>query len=232
VRQAPASRKSGPVPEGDYSLFVWDQYGPPPTAPTLTGLRLSASSPVSVDVPVAPTPRPTLAASPEAIASGAAAQSMTICYSDPGWVQRPFEDGYDPAQPFYASWGVNEAAARAIYGLGIYAATPTNTPDTYVWSAIAGLSWREPPGCNASQTQGWAPTYDLAGLEPISAVEDQSATQITVRPTGHGLYGIVLSPQQLRLYKNGQAPTKSVIFVDASNTPIAHCDALGVCQRG
>ena len=138
-----------------------------------------------------PTSRPV---SPAAIPSGDAAQTMTVCYSDPGWVQRPFEDGYDPAQPFYASWGVDEAAARAIYGLGIYAATPTNTPDTYVWSAIAGLPWRDPPGCDPSQTNGPRPTYDLVGLEPISSVTNQDTTRITLRSTDRGLFGIILSP--------------------------------------
>ncbi len=146
-------------------------------------------------------------------------------------MQRPFEDGYDPTQSFYASWKVDEAAARAIYGLGIYAATPTTTPDTYVWSAIAGLSWREPPGCDPTQTNGPTPIYDLVGLEPISAIVDQDATRITVRPTGHGLQGIVLSSEKLDLNGNRQAPAKTVLFVDESGAPIAECDALGVCQR-
>jgi hypothetical protein len=191
---------------------------------------VAAPGSVSVDVPVAPelklTPEPT-PASPAEVPSGAAAQTMTVCYSDPGWVQRPFEDGYDPTQPFYASWGVDEAAARTIYGLGIYA-VPTNTPDTYVWSAIVGLSWRDPPGCDTSQTNRPTPTYDLAGLEPISAADKQGATQITLRPTDHGLYGIMLSTEMIPVNK---VPANNVIFVDESGTPIAQCDAVGVCQR-
>lgn len=152
---------------------------------------------------------------------------MTICYSDPGWVQPPFEDGYDPTQPFYASWGMNEAAARAIYSVGIYAATPTNTPDVYVWSAIAGLPSRVLPGCEVSQAQGRTPTYDLVGLEPISAVDNQSATQITVRFTDHGLYGIVLSTEMI---PSNKVPAKNVLVVDESGAPIAQCDPLGVCR--
>jgi hypothetical protein len=148
-------------------------------------------------------------------------------------VQRPFEDGYDPTQPFYASWGVDEAAARAIYGLGVYAATPTNSPNASVWSAIAGLSWRVPPGCDASQTNEPTQIYDLAGLEPLSIATDQNGTRVTVRPTGRGLYAIMLSPQ-------GGVPNmpKRVLFVDESGAPIAQCDALsgelslfGACQR-
>ncbi len=126
---------------------------------------------------------------------------------------------------------VDEAAARAIYGLRVYAATPTTTPDTYVWSAIAGLPWRDPPGCYLSQQNVPTPTYDLVGLEPISAIVDRDATRITVRPTSHGLYGIVLSSEKVDLNRNRQAPAKTVLIVDESGAPIAECDALGVCQR-
>ncbi|HEY8766402.1 MAG TPA: SdrD B-like domain-containing protein [Dehalococcoidia bacterium] len=223
----------GPVPTGNYSIEIGRGF----SGPMVARVQLDAPDSVSVDVPVGFEPTPTFVAnsgyripSPGVIPSGGAAQTITTCYSDPGWVQRPFEDGYDPAQPFYASWKVDEAAARTIYGLGIYAATPTNTPYTYVWSAIAGLPWREPPGCDPLQTNGPTPIYDLVGLEPISAVADQGATQITVQPANHGLYGISLSPK-LQLNGNGQTPAKHVLFVDESATPITHCDALGVCQR-
>ncbi len=225
----------GPVPSGDYSIQIGGGLNGPKTA----RVQVNAPDSVSVDVPVPPVPTvptPTFhtdptyrPVSPAVIPSGDAAQTMAVCYSDPGWVQRPFDDGYDPAQPFYASWGVDEAAARAIYSVGLYAATPTNTPDAYVWSAIAGLPWRVPPGCNASQTQGWAPTYDLVGMEPLSAVADQGATQITVRPTDYGLYGIMLSPEKFE--GGGLTRPKQILFVDESGTPIAKCDALGVCQR-
>jgi hypothetical protein len=40
----------------------------------------------------------------------------------------------------------------------------------------------------------------------------------------------MLSPLYVPLPRYAQVPTKSVIFVDESGTPIARCDALGACS--
>lgn len=98
----------------------------------------------NLDLPV---PLTVLTAEEQVITSVAGANVVVkTCYSDPSWVQRPFETHFEIAR--LSQYKVDEAQAQTIYGHGIYGGKGNR--EMIVWSSIAGLTWNSgPPGCEA-----------------------------------------------------------------------------------
>jgi hypothetical protein len=153
----------GPVPAGDYGIVVnggSEPESPPPP------VHVDGPSGVSVQTAMPPLQ---IQVVPPGVGTNV---PLNVCYSDDTWTQRLFKDGYDRSASFYAAWNVNESLAQTMYAEGIYQVS-VPSPDTYVWSAIAGLSWRQPPTCpaNAGNASPTTSTFVLYGFKAVAAVQ-------------------------------------------------------------
>lgn len=169
---------------------------------------------------------PPLGNDPIPIGDGAS-MPTTECYSQPGWAQPPFDDGFDPNDDIYVNWGVDESTAREVYRTGFYQASPIKKIDANVWANIAAIDWRLPPSCSSDSSN--KTVFDLVGFEPLYGVGLGTIRQVFVRQTA-GLFAVEVP---LYTYQGDPPPSTPhlVIFVDESGNLIARCDDLGYCER-
>lgn len=175
----------------------------------------------------------------QVIAAGAGTPVVfETCYSDPAWVQRPFEEGFASS-----AWQLlEEETAREIYNQGIYTA---NSSDIGIWASIAGQSdWLALiPGCSAGPRDfgpqarllvfvNYEPTAIVwsgnvvqgtpaAPALPGFAVSSSDVLQFTLR-RNNGLYAVLVHSSEQERY-NGPW----YLFVDEDFKPIERRSAYG-----
>jgi hypothetical protein len=208
---------NGPVLEGDYLQSV-ELFSSPYTPIPQQELSLIEGDQLDLYVPVE-----VLAPEEQVIADGSGTPvSFDTCYSDPGWVQPPFEDGYGQQYSFGEWPPVDEA--REMYSHGIYFTGLSQ--EWYIWATIAGLSnWvfaPAPGGCTNPKDDL---IIDFAGYEPLSAATGAGhVEQITLAKHDIGLYAITLPRSQD--YSNQHW----YLFVDEAQRPLARCNGFFQCE--
>ncbi len=207
---------AGPALAGDYVLTVGPLLsGAPFTEIPPENLTLTEGQALDLNIPVA-------VLSPEAqlIPDGSGTPlTYNTCYSDPTWVQPPFEDGY--GRPSSGVEWPPEGDARQMYSRGIY--FDGNSQDWYIWTLISGLDWFKgpaQPGCSYAAT-GPIRTIDFAGYEPVKGVQLGDVRQITLTKHDTGFYVTrIIEPE-------GSTSESWYLFVDESDRPIARCSSYG-----
>jgi hypothetical protein len=205
---------TGPVLAGEYFLSLGPLFASPFAEIPQRNLNLTEGQQLDLYIPV-----DVLAPEAQVIPEGSGEPlNFTTCYSDPAWVQPPFEDSYGKTMPYGNEWPP-EDVARAMYSHGIYA--HSGSLDWYTWATIAGLDeWimSLPPGCTAP---GLSVIFDLVGYEPTRAVSDGTVEQFTLAKRDTGLYAI-----QLDVSKDDSQ--RWYLFVDEANQPLARCNSYSL----
>jgi hypothetical protein len=205
----------GPVLAGGYSLDVSGGAGPVALAQAPPSQHLDLADGQAISLPL---PLDIIRPGDQVISPGDGTPvPLNVCYSDPSWVQPPFDEGYSQISPFYFEGQDDAELLRRQYGYGIY--PHGSEAASFNWLMLAGLqSWQSgAPGCQ----QPPAFEFDFAGYEPIAAVERGDVQQITLRHHDTGLYAASLSP----LATTEAAPFGSswYLFVDETYQPLARC---------
>jgi hypothetical protein len=219
----------GPLAAGTYNLppaegFGADYIVPLRTQPAPRQFDLAEGEQLDVSLPLDVIPP-----SEQLVAPGTGTPiAFETCFSDPAWVQVPFDEGYANAFPFE---GPQADEARSIYNRGIY----TNGYDFGIWGTITGKSdWTTlVPGCfSPNFLDGGPQLFVFVDYEPTAVVSsaetylgtpDLSTTdvlQITLRRTP-GLYAISLPRGDVeRLYSGWY------LFVDDQSNVIERIGRL------
>lgn len=201
----------GPLRLGEYYITVSAPNKYLITEPAPFSVSLTEPGVKELELPLAQPSTPDLVIQP-----GSVVQQLgwEVCYTDPAFVQRPFEDGYDPDQNLWSSWDISEAEARELYDRGIYIfGNAVNDAGANVWRVIANPGWSSgrPPSCplTASTTDNiiQRQVYMLVGYSLLEAVSQGAVLQFTLQP-GDGVVAFYLSRD---------LQTQYTLFVDESS---------------
>ena len=183
------------------------------TPPTPQLIDLGEGEQVDVSLPL-----DVIQASEQVIAPGAGAPvNFETCFSDPEWVQPPFEDGFINDPNVYGSSG--ETYAREVYNRGIYLGS---SGEIGIWAQIAGRpDWLATlRGCSTGYVGDYTNAVRLVvfvDYEPTSLVASGDVIQFTL-VRRQGLYAALLpfnSPH------NPETPDPTwFLFVDEASHPI------------
>lgn len=208
-----------PLVTGDYVIAVatWvpeaistPSYGPVPA-------HLQAGQTTDIDFPIN-----VLTLDEQVIQPGAEnvqPLALDVCYSDPAWVQPPFDP--QKAQSVEAQYAISQDQAQAMYGHGIYQAVVEGTrPDTEVWLVTSGAPSMNPQ-CGLSEGQVFA-LVDYEATEVVTTFKS-SVVQVRLARRNSGLAAIVLPVTT-------SGGNVSYLFVDENYQPIVRCPSYRFCE--
>lgn len=215
ITDAGGAADLGSLLPGRYGLTIDDQHSPSAAQyPNIPDVELSEGQNVDEYLPVR-----VVSAADQIIPAGSGADDlMTVCYSDPTWVQPAFTNS-DALSGFLLTGPLNETPEK-LYTHGIYAGG--DNPAVYVWLLVTGLHWQN--GVPECAGFGGGPMFYFANYEPVSAVTNGSdIVQVVLRPGTSGLWAAAVPAPPGPYYGTGIKTW--FLFVDENQTPLARCNA-------